>query len=74
MVGYNRSSQTMTTTATITTETLALQEPRPHVTWATGTVDNEGAGKKKSKKCCIFKKRRNFDESSSDSDHECGKS
>ncbi|TEB33546.1 hypothetical protein FA13DRAFT_1627042 [Coprinellus micaceus] len=40
----------------------------PRVAWDESVVDNEGAGKKKSKICCIFHKARNFDESSSESD------
>lgn len=44
------------------------QSEQHHVTWADGTVDNEHAGKKKSKKCCIFKKRMEFGESSSEED------
>ncbi len=47
-----------------------------HVQWAPDTVDNEHMGKRKSKKCCIFKKKREFGESSSesddsDTDHHC---
>ncbi|KAF6755278.1 type 1 phosphatases regulator YPI1 [Ephemerocybe angulata] len=42
---------------------------RPRVAWDEGVIDNEGAGRKKSKICCIFHKARKFDESSSsDSD------
>jgi len=35
-------------------------------------VDNEGLGRKSSKRCCIFRKQRAFGESSteSDSDHD----
>ncbi|KAL5369291.1 hypothetical protein CPHLJ_4g3940 [Cryptosporidium parvum] len=57
------------------------------VTWDESAIDNEMMNKKKSKKCCIFHKKRNFGESSSsesDSDSEsdsssscnnkCGKS
>ena len=68
--------------STVTTTTIVVQtivgEPtlQQHVTWAEDTVDNEGAGKMKSKKCCIFKKKRQFGESSSeedstDEDHVC---
>ncbi|KAI0635536.1 phosphatase inhibitor-domain-containing protein [Trametes polyzona] len=39
---------------------------RPRVVWREDVVDNEGAGKKKSKICCIYHKPRQFDESSSD--------
>ena len=31
------------------------------------TLDNEGMGRKSSKRCCIFHKQRAFDESSTDS-------
>ncbi|KAL4540171.1 hypothetical protein Ndes2437B_g01497 [Nannochloris sp. 'desiccata'] len=42
------------------------------VAWAEDVVDNELMGKKKSKKCCIFHKQRQFGEwSDSDSDMEC---
>ncbi|KAF5326964.1 hypothetical protein D9619_004339 [Psilocybe cf. subviscida] len=37
------------------------------VVWDENVVDNEGAGKKKSKICCIYHKPRRYDESSSDS-------
>ncbi|KAI5995659.1 phosphatase inhibitor-domain-containing protein [Pisolithus albus] len=37
------------------------------VMWGEDVVDNEGCGKKKSKICCIFRKQRRFDESSSES-------
>ncbi|VDO00067.1 unnamed protein product [Rodentolepis nana] len=46
-------------------------ERRHVITWAPGTVNNEGMGKKKSKCCCIFEKPYNWDDpssSSSDSD------
>ncbi|OII72696.1 uncharacterized protein cubi_01646 [Cryptosporidium ubiquitum] len=40
-----------------------------NVTWDESAIDNEMMNKKKSKKCCIFHKKRNFGESSSsDSD------
>ncbi|EIW84562.1 hypothetical protein CONPUDRAFT_24922, partial [Coniophora puteana RWD-64-598 SS2] len=49
---------------------------RARVAWDEGVVDNEGAGKKKSKICCIYHKPREFDESSSeessDSDSDSG--
>ena len=62
----------ITTTVIANTSTLAEQPPAPspHVHWADNTVDNEGMGKKKSKKCCIFKKRKPFGESS-DEDENC---
>ncbi|KAM5539270.1 hypothetical protein V8D89_007143 [Ganoderma adspersum] len=47
---------------------------RQRVVWREDVVDNEGAGKKKSKICCIYHKPRQYDESSSsessDSDSE----
>jgi len=47
---------------------------RRRVAWDEDVVDNEGAGKKKSKICCIYHKPKRFDESSdedsSDSDSE----
>ncbi|OCH89686.1 hypothetical protein OBBRIDRAFT_778155 [Obba rivulosa] len=50
---------------------------RQRVVWREDVVDNEGAGKKSSKICCIYHKPRRFDESSSEessdaeSDSEC---
>mmetsp|Transcript_20053 Transcript_20053/g.33108 ORF Transcript_20053/g.33108 Transcript_20053/m.33108 type:complete len:131 (-) Transcript_20053:962-1354(-) len=38
-----------------------------HVQWEEGVVDNEHMMKKKSNKCCIYRKPRPFDESESDS-------
>ncbi|DBA03443.1 TPA: hypothetical protein N0F65_002851 [Lagenidium giganteum] len=42
-------------------------QPRAHVTFAESVVDNEHLGRKKSNKCCIFHKKREFGESSSES-------
>lgn len=39
-----------------------------HVTWDPGVVDNEGAGRKKSNKCCIYHEPKAYDESESESD------
>ena len=36
--------------------------------WGQDVVDNESLGRRKSKKCCIFHKRRKFGESSSESE------
>jgi len=47
--------------------TLTLRQ-RSSVTWDENTIDNEGLGRKSSKRCCIFHKQRAFGESSSDSD------
>ncbi|CAD6188014.1 unnamed protein product [Caenorhabditis auriculariae] len=44
---------------------------RRHIVWSTDTVDNEGMGKKKSKCCCIYKKPKSWQDSSSDSDSDC---
>lgn len=59
------------------TARLTLQLPprrKKAVSWAGGTVDNEHLGRKSSKKCCIYHKRRAFGESDSDdsdTDPEC---
>merc|ERR1711966_158160 len=78
----------MTTTATMlvtqqTTEAgnnapvlrLSLR-PRTNVSWDQSVVDNEGLGKKSSKRCCIFHKQKAFGESSTESseDEEDGSS
>ncbi|KAF3924267.1 hypothetical protein ABW21_db0205451 [Orbilia brochopaga] len=39
---------------------------RRRVTWTEEVVDNEGLGKKKTKICCIYRKPRQFGESSSE--------
>ncbi|KAH8074807.1 phosphatase inhibitor-domain-containing protein [Cristinia sonorae] len=58
--------------------TLRGGRSRPRVVWSEDTVDNEGAGKKSSKICCVYHKPKRFDESSSDesseseSDSSCG--
>jgi len=44
---------------------LTLQD-RPAVTWDESVIDNEGMGRKSSKRCCIFHKQRAFGESSTD--------
>lgn len=48
------------------------------VSWKEGTVDNEGLGRKSSKKCCIFHKEVPFDEDCSDDEapgggHRCSR-
>ena len=55
---------------------LKLKKPdekdRKKVKWTSETVDNEHLGKKKSKCCCVFVKKRAFGESDSDeSDGDC---
>ena len=55
------------------TVTLRVAHPhRPHsVRWTDETIDNEHMGKKKSKKCCIYHKPRQFgDWSDTDSEGE----
>ncbi|CAM9546940.1 unnamed protein product [Choristocarpus tenellus] len=47
------------------TLTLRLRA-RPSVTWGEDVINNENMGKKSSKRCCIFHKKRDFGESSSD--------
>ncbi len=47
--------------------TLRLQVmQRPSVTWGDDVIDNEGMGKKKSKRCCIWHKKKKFAESDSE--------
>ncbi|KAL4160075.1 hypothetical protein PRNP1_000646 [Phytophthora ramorum] len=42
-------------------------QPRPHVTFGDSVVDNEHLGRRRSNKCCVFHKKREFGESSSES-------
>lgn len=79
------SSNSSSATATLTeeavrevvTETLKLKlkktDKGKKIKWTEDTVDNEGLGKKKSKCCCQYKKpRAGLDDSSDDSEDECG--
>mmetsp|Transcript_12093 Transcript_12093/g.31631 ORF Transcript_12093/g.31631 Transcript_12093/m.31631 type:complete len:109 (+) Transcript_12093:44-370(+) len=50
--------------------TLRLRAPR-RVRFDASAVDNEHLGRKKSKSCCIYHRRKAFDESSDESDAEC---
>ncbi|KAI6191449.1 hypothetical protein M3Y97_00229300 [Aphelenchoides bicaudatus] len=50
---------------------LAPANNPPRVRWSNDTVDNEFAGKKKSKCCCIYKKTKNWNESSDEEDSDC---
>lgn len=63
-------TETITATQTQTEQTevlrLTLRAP-PSVRWDESIVDNEGLGRKSSKRCCIFHKQRAFGESSTDS-------
>ena len=51
--------------------TLRLR-PKHRVKWGEDVVDNEGMGKRKSNKCCIFHRRKMFGESSSESEGDSG--
>jgi protein phosphatase 1 regulatory subunit 11 len=42
------------------------EKKKPGVKWSEDTVNNEGMGRKSSKRCCIFHKSRMFGESDSD--------
>ena len=53
------------------TLTLRLR-PKNRVKWGEDVVDNEGMGKRKSNKCCIFHKRKKFGDSSSESEYSSG--
>ncbi|KAI0342620.1 hypothetical protein BDW22DRAFT_1330162 [Trametopsis cervina] len=44
----------------------ARERNRPRVVWREDVVDNEHAGKKSSKICCIYHKPKRYDESSSE--------
>ena len=55
-------------TAPAPAPTLVLRlNPRPHISFAEDTVDNEHLGRKSSKRCCIYHKKRPFGESSTES-------
>ena len=67
---------TATTTMTITQSDATTIEPPvlrltlrppPHVSWDSAVINNEGLGRKSSKRCCIFHKQRAFGESSTES-------
>eukprot|EP00980_Cylindrotheca_fusiformis_P006478 scaffold1377_cov126-Cylindrotheca_fusiformis.AAC.23 len=79
----NANTPSATATLTITEtppqnqtdEVLQLTlQARPSVTWNEDVVDNEGLGRKSSKRCCIFHKQREFGESSTDSSDSEGSS
>ncbi|KAF9062183.1 phosphatase inhibitor-domain-containing protein, partial [Rhodocollybia butyracea] len=46
----------------------STRKPCQKVLWREDVVDNEGAGKKSSKICCIYHKPKAFDESSDEDD------
>mmetsp|Transcript_31334 Transcript_31334/g.23281 ORF Transcript_31334/g.23281 Transcript_31334/m.23281 type:complete len:99 (-) Transcript_31334:53-349(-) len=45
---------------------LRLREAKKGITWTEDTIDNEHLGRKSSKRCCIFHKKKHFGESDSD--------
>ena len=53
---------------TITEPIILTLRPAPHVVWDSSVINNEGLGRKSSKKCCIFKKKKGWDESDTESD------
>lgn len=62
------ATATMTITAEEPLEVLRLTlVDRPNVHWDESVVNNEGMGRKSSKRCCIFHKQKPFGESSTDS-------
>lgn len=69
-----RSSNSSTASTTVQNEVkgkvlvLKLKEPKKDnkIQWAEDTIDNENLGRKSSKRCCIFHKRKSFAESDSD--------
>ncbi|CAM9265402.1 unnamed protein product [Discosporangium mesarthrocarpum] len=63
--GKQEENQAEGVSSSAPTLTLRLRA-RPRVTWGADVVNNENMGKKSSKRCCIFHKRREFGESSSD--------
>ncbi len=70
MAGVTTTISTMVTTqqSTEVPPTLLLSlRPRSNVTWDEGVINNEGLGRKSSKRCCIFHKQRAFGESSTES-------
>ncbi|GMI17126.1 hypothetical protein TrLO_g13531 [Triparma laevis f. longispina] len=67
--------QNITTSLSITPEIINVtlpSHPPSHVTWTSETIDNEFLNRKSSKRCCIFKKKREWDESSSESESDGG--
>jgi protein phosphatase 1 regulatory subunit 11 len=77
--GSVTTTMTITAVPTTTVETTPSHDgevlrltlrPRPSVRWDENVTDNEGMGRKSSKRCCIFHKEREFGESSTDSSAE----
>ena len=78
MVGRSVRAASATATMTMTEVPIDLSNTtgevlrltlraRPTVRWDENVEDNEGMGRKSSKRCCIFHKQREFGESSTDS-------
>eukprot|EP01025_Chloroclados_australasicus_P018425 TRINITY_DN19660_c0_g1_i1.p6 TRINITY_DN19660_c0_g1~~TRINITY_DN19660_c0_g1_i1.p6 ORF type:complete len:105 (+),score=7.90 TRINITY_DN19660_c0_g1_i1:173-487(+) len=65
------TSETTTSERVVTLRLVSQRGRKKAVKWAEGTVDNENMNKKKSKKCCIFHKRRQFGDWSDDEDSDC---
>lgn len=61
----------VSTTAPARGITLRLRAPR-RVRFDETAVDNEHLGRRKSKSCCVYHRRRAFDESSDESGDEAG--
>ncbi|OQS04313.1 mitogen-activated protein kinase, partial [Thraustotheca clavata] len=67
--GTSRAVTSLTEEETKENEVVYMRlAPRAHVTFDESAVDNEFLGRKKSNKCCIFHKKREFGESSSESE------
>ncbi len=67
MVATQQTTHTITTNAVEQPTLLLSLRPRSNVTWEEGVVNNEGLGRRSSKRCCIFHKQRAFGESSTES-------
>ncbi|KAK9815789.1 hypothetical protein WJX72_009494 [[Myrmecia] bisecta] len=66
------SNQQSNITEHLTLRLVPRRRKKKAVRWTDDVVDNEFMNKKKSKKCCIFHKQRQFGEwSDDDSDAEC---
>lgn len=75
--GTTTAAGSASRTLTLTETPSAIPEQEPEVfrltlthrsvQWDESVVDNEGQGRKSSKRCCIFHKQRPFGESSTDS-------
>ena len=58
--------KTRTLTLKLGKKEKAKTDPSRRVKWTEDTIDNENLGRKKSKKCCIFHKKRAWDQSDSE--------